>query len=277
MHFFSFFHRSVVDPSFYYEAVRAPLSRALIYITMLCMLSILAMTTARYVYTLNPQDGLAPKLESLFENIYIKDGRLYPARETPYALSREKLAVVINELLDVRGNSTAIRDSFIILDTSSSMTPQQYPTAPIIMGASRIYINTRGTSAQNSGIPYSNLLSQSNDFHFSKDAILSILHNHGVLLFIFLLLQQCIVAIVIAVLVCVLLFIATYLLSPYRIVRAGNHCKLILFSLTPVCTGNALVAVSGFSRVSSIWIVFALFSLVIVIRGKRYIRRHMQE
>jgi hypothetical protein len=273
MSFFAYFHRSIVDPSFYVEVIRRPWSTALGYLGLLFAVAVLIMTAARFHYSVSSDKGLTPALYALGKGMSFHNGRLHPPRPTPYVVSREKLSAVVNELLDIRGSAHTIRDSFIVIDTGSSLSPHTYPQATIIMGAHTLYLHPGPDSTSDvTAMPYSAFLPDTAAYHVTQDAVRSLLHTQRVGLCIFFFIQQLIVNAFIILLVTLLLFTTTYVLSPYKTVRKKNYFKMICFALTPVITGKVLVAISGVGNAAGMWILFSLGSLVIVIRAKKRIR-----
>lgn len=262
MAFFSDLHRSIFDARFYREAVRRSWGRVALFMIKLLILTSLITGFAKAYYFVHSERGIAALVGTLFGDMEIRDGRLITGRETPYTISGNTLAALMDRLAGYTRFFDRLPDNFIVVDTRTPPEPHgtgQSAPAIVLKKTTAEFVNMRLE------VPYEALIGKKN-LKFTTSAVqeyLNAVRGYVAVHFIIISLFMGFFSITLSA---AFLSLAAYVFTADRSNGYGYFLRIACYSITPVTLGAALVSLSGVSAEWT-WHVFIVISTIIMFRA----------
>lgn len=269
MGFFSTIHRSVLDPQFFVELRGYSFFKAVRYLLLLVLFGSIISGIAHSAYFLDPQKGFAPRAAAAFKDLRIENGRLVPARQTPYVPDQSALrelmilAVGMPELIDV------FPDSLVIIDTAATAADRRHPGTLAVFTSTSLVLYPTASFAMK--VPYDAVFGSNAGVLFDAETISAKLRRHPVTVAMQFVVQDGLLCFLNAFLSVVFMVFAAFILNFRTENRWRYSIVASIYATTPVVLGGAIAAISG-THVRGIWYFFMILASIVLFRG---IRRNM--
>jgi hypothetical protein len=247
--FFVQLHRSVVDPSFYVEALAYPVRKIAGFLVCLLLFTTFVSGLAQLYYLFDKKEGIPEQIETTFRGMEIKNGILASSMPMPYY-------PVLSQYLE---NGS---DSAIVIDTA--VKNSYLNRAPIIvMQSNRIVFAF--TSKKVIQIPYKTFLGVEN-FKFTAGFIREFLTRNIVQLILYIWIAAFFQNIIFLAFSVLFLTLAAFIFRIEKQYSLKDYLRVACFAVSPVSIGTILVAISGV-KFPWTWHLFIFISTIVMFRA----------
>lgn len=264
MIFFLSIHRSIVDAGFYAEIRRSALRTCFWYVIRLFFLAIFVIACSRLYYALDKDKGLPAQFAFLLENVTIAKGTLSYNGDLPHLADKYAIGSIIDILSDRGDISIILPDSIMVIDTGNQI-PLGRQTR-IALRSSYAEMHFFGPVAMR--LPYSVLFPDSAAHRFTREGNSDYFHRNAVSLWGSLAATAAFSGIFQLAGTIVFLAAMAFFFGFPRLFQFSQLLKMACFSVTPICIGDALLALTATKMVWPGYLFFCL-SVFILLRGMK--------
>lgn len=263
MGFFLQLHRSVLDPSFYKEAIAYPRRTVIGFVFGLLFFTVFLTGLSQTYYLIDKQKGISDLFENAFGGMEIRDGVLDPKVATPYFPPAYKIMPILDRFFGTPHLFSGTSDSVIVVDTGAVNSYLLH--APIIvMGADRLsLLFNKQTSFQ---IPYRNFLFGTERLRFTSDSVRAFLIKNFVTLLIYAWITNFTQYVFLFGFSILFLATAAFIFRIEKEYNLKKYIKIACFSVSPLSIGIILVSISGV-KLEWTWHLLIFLSTVIMFRA----------
>ncbi len=242
MNFFAVLHRSIVEPSFYREAIAFPRGSIILFLFKVIVLSSILSAGADLWHLINGKEGIPRMVETAFPGMAIRNGVLHTATERPYIPPSYLIAPILNKLLGLPKIFNSEADSLVVVDTASDLrVPLKIPS--IVLRAHNVTVVLPGNKVME--FPYENLFLGEGNLEFTAESIERFLKRYiGAVFF-----GYCISAFIYYG---VLFFFCIFFLAVAAFIFSFDHkrtleeyLKIASFAVSPIAIGSILESIAG--------------------------------
>lgn len=268
MTFFLQIHRSIVDPSFYAEAIILPPKKIIFFLVKLISITVLIVAFTCTFRVVNPRTGLPAVLPALFPDMKITAAGMEPNKETPYSVNPLYIADFISLFTSVPLSYLEISDSTVVVDNRRDVRIEDKSSIRLLFSADVIHVKLSPEFYFT--LPYSLIVSEKETLRFTREGISKYVGRHKISLFVNFYLQNIITFGLNIMVGIFFLSFAAFIFKAKHINTFRVYIKLAVFAITPLALETILVTISG-AKFVWIWHVALFFSVFILYRGMRYI------
>lgn len=264
MNFLLQIHRSIIEPSFYADAVTVPVKKAVFYLVKLIALTVLIVTLAQIGRIMDKERGLPYLLPAMFPDMQVAGYGMTSAVATPYLVNPLYVKKSMALLLNLPEALMVLDDSAVVVDTHRTVAPDKMSSTLMVLSPDTCYLLT--SQQRYFKVPYSLLVSENEVIVFTKDGISRYLHKRvlGILFQLFIL--NSITFLIPLLMSIILLAFATFIFGARMNVRFSTSCKLALYAITPHAVGTIFSALAGVQFIW-LWHITIFISIVILYRA----------
>ena len=274
MNFFLQIHRSIIDPSFYKEALSFSKKRVILFLVKLILITVFILASAYTWRVMDPSHGLPAILPALFPHMHITHTTMTPNAVTPYVANPLHVADCIALFTNTPLSTFEMRDSAVVVDSRSDIAIDKNSSILFLLTADLVHVKINPEIYFT--FPYSVFVSKKEEVTFTSDGIAAYLRRRLITLFLNFYLQHCIIFGLNIVISLFFLSLAAFIFRTRYIKKFRGYIKLAAFAITPIAVETIMITVAGVSA-PWLWHIAVFVSVFILYRGINYIARQAND
>ncbi len=273
MNFFLQIHRSIIDPSFYKEALSFPKKKVILFLVKLILITVFVLASTYTWRVIDPVRGLPAILPALFPYMHITHTTMTPNAGTPYVANPLHVADCIALFTNSPLSTFETRDSAVVVDSRSDIAIDKNSSILFLLAADLIHVKISPDIYFT--FPYSLFLSKNEEVTFTNQGISGYLRRRLITVFLNFYVQHCIVFGLNIVISLFFLSFAAFIFRTRVIKKFRGYLKLAAFAITPVALETILLTIAGVTAVW-LWHIAVFISVFILYRGINYIAKQTE-